>query len=106
MLHLSTQTYNSEQVSKIFRQNFSWNVPKNGLFWKYCKSPKLPSVGGSSPRPPCLRRMTRAVQDPILSLNISGYVNAWQFEGKRNFYFIFSAAPSCPKMFPRYWRKI
>jgi len=33
MLHLSTDTYNNEQISKVFRQNFSWHMPKNGLFW-------------------------------------------------------------------------
>jgi len=33
MLHLSTKTHNNEQVSKVYRQNFSWNMPKNGLFW-------------------------------------------------------------------------
>jgi len=33
MLHLSTETHNNEQVWKIFMQNFSWNMPKNGLFW-------------------------------------------------------------------------
>jgi len=33
MLHLSTETYNNEQVSKVFRQNFSWNMSKNKLFW-------------------------------------------------------------------------
>jgi len=32
MLHLSTEMYNNEQASKDFRQNFSWNMPKNGLF--------------------------------------------------------------------------
>jgi len=26
MLHLSTETYNNEQVSKVFMQNFSWNM--------------------------------------------------------------------------------
>jgi len=26
ILHLGTETYNKEQVSKIFRQNFSWNM--------------------------------------------------------------------------------
>jgi len=25
--------YNNEQVWKVFRQNFSWNMPRNGLFW-------------------------------------------------------------------------
>jgi len=25
--------YNNEQVWKVFGQNFSWNIPKNGLFW-------------------------------------------------------------------------
>jgi len=25
--------YNIEQVLKVFRQNFIWNMPKNGLFW-------------------------------------------------------------------------
>jgi len=33
MLHLSTETYNNEQVLKFFRQNFRWNMSKNGLFW-------------------------------------------------------------------------
>jgi len=33
MLHLSTETYNNEQVLKVIRQNFNWNMPKNGLFW-------------------------------------------------------------------------
>jgi len=33
MLHLSTETYKNEHVSKVFRQNFSCNMPKNGLFW-------------------------------------------------------------------------
>jgi len=28
MLHLSTEMYNNEQVSKVFRQNFSKNMPK------------------------------------------------------------------------------
>jgi len=28
-----TETSNNEEVSKIFRQNFSWNMPINGLFW-------------------------------------------------------------------------
>jgi len=32
MLHLSTETNNIEQVSKVFRHNFSWNMPKNGLY--------------------------------------------------------------------------
>jgi len=27
------ETYNNEQVLKVFRQNFSWNMLKNGLFW-------------------------------------------------------------------------
>jgi len=26
MLHISTETYNNEQVSKVFRHNFSWNT--------------------------------------------------------------------------------
>jgi len=35
MLHLSTdETYNNKLVSKVFRQNFSWNMPKNALFWE------------------------------------------------------------------------
>jgi len=25
--------YNNEQVWKVFRQNFSWNILKNGLYW-------------------------------------------------------------------------
>jgi len=25
--------YNNNQVSKVFRRNFSCNMPKNGLFW-------------------------------------------------------------------------
>jgi len=32
MQHLSTETHNNKQVSKVFIQNFSWNMPKNGLF--------------------------------------------------------------------------
>jgi len=32
MLHLSIEC-NNEQVSKVFRQNFGWNMPKNALFW-------------------------------------------------------------------------
>jgi len=24
--------YNNEQVSKVFRQNFSWNLPENGSY--------------------------------------------------------------------------
>jgi len=24
---------NTERVWKVFSQNFSWNMPKNGLFW-------------------------------------------------------------------------
>jgi len=31
MLHLSAETYYDEQVLKVFRQNFSWNTPKNGI---------------------------------------------------------------------------
>jgi len=31
MQHLSTEAYNNEQVSKVFIQNFSWNMCKNGL---------------------------------------------------------------------------
>jgi len=27
------ETYNNEQVSKVLRQNFSWNISKTGLFW-------------------------------------------------------------------------
>jgi len=30
MLHFSAKSYNSEQVSKVLRQNFSWCMPKNG----------------------------------------------------------------------------
>jgi len=30
MLHLSTEMYKTEQFSKVFRQNSSWNMPKNG----------------------------------------------------------------------------
>jgi len=33
MLHLSTETGNNEQVSKVFKQNFTWDMRKNGLFW-------------------------------------------------------------------------
>jgi len=32
MLDLNTEMYNNEQVSKVFRQNFSWNMSKNILF--------------------------------------------------------------------------
>jgi len=30
---LRTEIYNNEQVPKVFRKNFNWNVPKNWLFW-------------------------------------------------------------------------
>jgi len=30
MLHLSTEMNNKEQFSKVFRQNFNWNMRKNG----------------------------------------------------------------------------
>jgi len=33
MLNLSAETCNNEQVLKVFKQNFSWNMPKNELFW-------------------------------------------------------------------------
>jgi len=33
MLHFSTEEHNIEQVWMVFRQNFGWNMPKNGLFW-------------------------------------------------------------------------
>jgi len=46
--HLNEETYNNEQVLKIFRQNFSWNMPKNGLFW-YSKSQKSPSTRAPPP---------------------------------------------------------
>jgi len=50
MLCLRTdETYNIKQVSKVFRQNFSWNMPKTDYFGS--KSPKSPSAGGSAPRP-------------------------------------------------------
>jgi len=29
MLHLSKETHNNKQVSKVLKQNFSWNMPKN-----------------------------------------------------------------------------
>jgi len=32
MQHLSTETYNIEYDSMVFIQNFSWTMPKNGLF--------------------------------------------------------------------------
>jgi len=40
--------YNNEQVWKVFRQNFSSNMPKNGLFL-VVNSQKLPNAGGSAP---------------------------------------------------------
>jgi len=46
MLHLSTDTYNNEQLSKVFRQNFSWNMPKMDYFSskssKIAKRPRSP----------------------------------------------------------------
>jgi len=48
LLHLSADTYNNKQVSKIFRQNFSWNMPKNGLFLD-SKSQKSPRTSASPP---------------------------------------------------------
>jgi len=33
MPHFSTEAHNNEQVWIVFRQNFGWNMPKNGLFW-------------------------------------------------------------------------
>jgi len=33
MVRFCTETYNNEQVLKVVRQNFSWNMPKIVLFW-------------------------------------------------------------------------
>jgi len=51
MLHLNTQMYNNEQVSKVLdRISVEPWMHKNGFFG--CKSQKSPSAGGSASRPP------------------------------------------------------
>jgi len=87
-LHFSTETYNNEQVSKVFKQNFSRNVPENQLFW-YLISPKSPNVGGQPPDPR-LDLINREFAKTLLLLNIFD-ADAWQFWSKSKlYYFIFS----------------
>jgi len=47
MLDLSTEMYNNEQVSKVFRQNFSWNmpIPKISKSWEVLLPYPLASGG-------------------------------------------------------------
>jgi len=50
-LLIKDETYNNKQVSKVFRQNFSWNMPKTGLYFG-SKSQKSSTAGGFDLRPP------------------------------------------------------
>jgi len=96
MLHLSAQTYNNEQVSKIFRQNISWNMPRNGLFWQYIL--KVAKRWGSSPDPR-LDSINREYANTILRLNISVWCRCLAIlEQNETLLFYIFWSPSCTKI--------
>jgi len=71
MLDLRTdETYNNKQVSKIFRQNFSWNwnMPKTDYF-----GPKNHQALGLRPQIPVyVQWLENVLYKTILRMNMSG----------------------------------
>jgi len=102
MLHFSTETCKNEQVSKVFRQNFSWNMPKTGLFLQYI-FPKSLNAGGSPPDSR-LDSMNKECAKTLLPLNIFDWCRCLEFWGKKMYYFIFSALSlSKNRLFLHHW---
>jgi len=61
VLHLSTETYNNEQVSKVFKQNFAETCPKMDYFgsksqkitkrWGFCHHQSSLPLGATPQTP-------------------------------------------------------
>jgi len=97
MQHLSAETYNNEQVSKVLIQNFSWDMLK--MYYFASKSPNLvnPQISNGweiHTQPPFRFNMQRSYSHWTFLVD----ANAWQFWGKRKLYFMFSGStPSLSK---------
>jgi len=90
MLHWSIdETYNNKQVSKVFRQNFSWNMPKNEF--KRCEGAVIPD--------PRLGSKTREYARPNTQWTCLVIQVVCNLREKRNF--TFSAPHLCPKKYFR-----
>jgi len=82
--------YNTEQVSKVFSQNFSWNMPKNGLF--FVVNPQNRQTLGFRPQnPSSLDSITRECAKTLYYHHWTFLIDAdaWQFWTKRNLYLYF-----------------
>jgi len=70
------------QITKVFRQNFSWNMSKKDYFG--CKSQKSPNARGSAHRPLCLQELRASLLD---SVEVTWTQMLGNFEAKRNLFY-------------------